>query len=194
MTRSRKILLALAAVVGIVVLAGGVEIPSASDLVSGAQGDRDAAAALQAQAAQADEALARQAEFTADLSAARAAVPPTPELSGLITALEAQASADGLVWVSGSPTRTPTEEGERWQLDMVVLGTPQAVAAFTGNLTRLPRLLLLDTLALSASENGTVSASLVVQFFTAPGDLDSFPEEERAAIEATLPTDPEVTS
>lgn len=185
MTRSRKILWAIAAlVVAVVTISSFGGLPSATDLVSGAESARSEAATLNSQGAQADAALARQAEFADELARARAAVPPTPELSGLISDLEAQAVRSGLLWLSGSPSRTVSDSGETWQISMTVAGAPSAVAQFTGDLRAAPRLFIVDSLSLQSDADGSVTANMTVEFFTTVGELESFPEDQREAIES----------
>lgn len=188
MTRSRKILIGLFALVvlAVVVSGPGSSIPSAGDLTTNAKEDRAAAQAAKEQVNTAKKATGDPDGFASELSAARAAVPPTPQLGNLITAIEQIVTETGLTWSSGAPTRSSGEDGSAWGMSMRVKGSPDKVVTLLDKLQSMPRLVVVDTLTMQGTTPDETDTTLTLRFFSTPGDLDGFTPEERSVIETAL--------
>lgn len=184
MSRRRLIIwLALGAVAAVFAVSSFGGLPSASDLVSGAATKQQQVSALNAQASQARAAAENPEQFATSLSQARAAVPPVPALSRLISEVQAQASAAGVLWTSGSPTRNLGSDVPTWGMDIVVTGSVEQVLNLIDRLTSMPRLVVVESVALQQSGDDLPQATLSLSFYADKGELQAFPEEERAAIE-----------
>lgn len=184
MTRSRKLLWLTAGIVVAVVSVGSFgDLPSASEMVSGAASKEQQANALNSQAAQARAAAENADQFASTLAAAREAVPPTPELATLVSQVEQEVQATGMTWTSGAPTRTTQGDVPSWGMDMVVVGSVDQVQDLVLRLRSLPRLVVVNSLSIQQSGTEPAQTSLSISFFATEGSLESFPEEERMSIE-----------
>lgn len=190
MSRNRKLFwLALSIVAAVIAVTSFGGLPSASDLVSGADSKKQQAAALNSKSAQALEASNNPAEFANELASARAAVPPVPELAQLISQVQTQAQAAGVTWTSGSPRRSMSGDTPSWGMEMVVTGSVQQVVDLINRLRSLPRLIVVESVALQQSGDELPQATLSISFFATQGELQSFPEEQREAIEKEWSTE-----
>lgn len=175
MTRSRKMIWALAIlVVGYI---GYSSLPDAGAMLSGAR-DKDAARLVTLeQIALADEALADEEAFLAELETARAAVPADPDLPAVIDALDETIRRVGMRWTSGAPSAQDTgfqETGQgEWQLSMTVSGDVRSLPLLLDALRAQSRLIAVDSVQLR-NEGAGVVVQISARFFAFPGDPLAF--------------------
>lgn len=178
MTRSRKILWALAVlVVGYI---GYGALPDAGETLSGAREKDTEREITQEQIRLADEALLGAEVFTRDLEDLRVAVPRDPDLPAVIAALDRTVKSVGMRWTSGAPSPQDAgllEDGNgQWQLSMTVSGDLSRVPVFLRELRDLERLIVVDSVQVR-TEGAGVTAQLSVRFYALPGDPLAFPED-----------------
>ena len=109
---------------------------------------------LEAENKQLEDLQARAPELQADLDRLSAAVPTSPELASFIDAANALGVETGVTWVSVSPT-PPAAGGsaDTVQLSMELEGGYFQVLDYLNRLESMPRLVVVDQVSLSASED-----------------------------------------
>lgn len=174
MTRSRKILWALA--VTVVGLVGYSALPDAGQMLSGATADENQRDVLRQQVALADAALSDEEAFLADLEEARAAVPAAPDLPAVIDVLEETVRRSGMRWTSGAPSAPDAQADATqgsWQLAMTVSGSARDLPGLLDAFRVLERLIVVDSVQVRNDGDGVV-AQISVRFFALPGDPLAF--------------------
>lgn len=175
MSRNRKLFwLAAVLVVGYVALSSA---PSGADLLSRALGRGRQADELAAKSAQAEQAIANSDEFAAELGALRMAVPSEPDLPGLLQAVQRDAAASGLSWVSAAPSTTPADipGGLVYYLSLNLRGSSRDVPGFLRRLEGMSRLVVIDSVQVQgdAAASVTISVRFFVAATTPPATEDS---------------------
>lgn len=125
------------------------------------------------------EALVRQIPAdSARLTQLNAALPPTPDLKGLLTQLDALATRTGVQLTSLSPTTAAAAAGAKsaassgggtqtLTLPMSVSGSYAALTSFLTGLALMPRALTVTSMSLSPTGANSMTASLSTKVFYA---------------------------
>ena len=109
---------------------------------------------LEAENKQLEDLEARAPELKADVDRLSAAVPTTPELASFIDAANALGVETGVTWVSVSPTPPATTGStDTVQISMELEGGYFEVLDYLNRLENMPRLVVVDQVSLSASED-----------------------------------------
>lgn len=121
--------------------------------------------------ADAEQVLHHKAQWTATLHHLSAAIPATRKFSTLVDQLTSLAVATGVSWTSGSIGAPKTTSGARTPsptapqavvvpISMLVTGSAGAIAVFLRGMQALPRLVVVQTAALSSPTSGTEAAAV----------------------------------
>jgi Tfp pilus assembly protein PilO len=166
-SRDRTRLLLGLAVAAPLLLVGNSSLPHYQQLEAKAAAQRGQAATVEAQAQAAENFRAHQASFDALLGAYQDAIPATPQLPEVLNALQAAAASSGVTWTAGSPSQGATGQHglPTWNVAMSLTGTAAQVGAFTDAVRALPRLVVIDSVALSVSDGTKMTASVNARFF-----------------------------
>jgi len=194
-TRSRKIVWALAAVV--VGYVGIGALPSGAELLSGAREKEQRRAAVLEQTALADEVIAEGEAFDDRLAALRTAVPADAGLPSVIALIERAVLDSGMVWVSGAPSPIQQAEGAQtseWQLAVTINGSARELPRLLEALRDLPRLVVVDSV--QVRDDAAATIQLTVRFFATVGDPASYEPADVVPVApaptTTLPPPPTV--
>jgi Tfp pilus assembly protein PilO len=107
----------------------------------------------------------------AQINALKQAVPDSPDLADFIDATTSAAGAAGVDWISLAPSQPATSKGaavSELRLSMAVKGSYFQVLDFINRLDNMPRLVVVDTLNLSADKTGALSAQINARMFMQP--------------------------
>lgn len=153
--------------------------------LAGARAREEAAAAensqLEVRAARLSAAEQRRPELTADLEALRVAVPDSPDLAQFLLDADAASTEAGVDFISISPT-PPAPSAKpglpsEVNLDITVEGGYFQVLDFLNRLTTMPRVVVIDTLGLTAGEGATapLNVTLTARMFTTATEVAAAP-------------------
>lgn len=160
-----------------VVLPRGAEVGAIRDELLGAQGDL---AALQGEVA-ALRAAAEDGTASVDLEAVRRRIPPTPDLPGLIAALEAAATDAGVTLsgiIPGVPAASAVGSASSIPLSLTVSGPYFALARFLHDLEAQERLTKVSAISISGGAEGPLSLQVTAEVYTT--DLSAGPGSDPA--------------
>ena len=155
---------------------------------------------LELRAARLAAAEERRPELTADLEALRVAVPDSPDLAQFLLDADTASTAAGVDFISISPTppaASPTAGlPSEIALSISVEGGYFQVLDFLNRLSSMPRIVVVDTLGLTAAgEGGDASLTVAInaRMFTTALDVAGTPAAPETTT-TTTPSTPPTTS
>jgi Tfp pilus assembly protein PilO len=168
-TRDRKLLLLLGAIAVIGVWFALVWMPRGNEIA--AAETRVEAADLRAEELQLELQRLVSAErddeaSDAALDRVTAAIPDTADLAGLITGVNATATEAGVQLLGVTPAALTAGTPTVVPFSLDVTGGYFSVVSFTQKLTALPRLIVIDSLQVSAADRGALTVKFAARAFT----------------------------
>jgi Tfp pilus assembly protein PilO len=169
MTRDRKLLLLLGAIAVIGAWFALVWMPRGNDIA--AANTRAEAADQRVDDLQLE--LQRLASGDRDdhasdsaLERVTAAIPDTADLAGLITGVDATATEAGVQLLGLTPSAPAAGTPTVVPFSLDVIGGYFSVVSFTQKLTALPRLIVIDSVQVSAADRGLLTVKFAARAFT----------------------------
>lgn len=148
---------------------------------------------LELRAARLAAAEQRRPELTADLEALRVAVPDAPDLAQFLLDADTASTAAGVDFISISPTppaaSTTAGVPSEIALSISVEGGYFQVLDFLNRLSSMPRIVVVDTLGLTASGEGSdavLTVAITARMFTTAADVAA--PVPGAAVDPAAPT------
>lgn len=163
--RRQLILLALLAVTAVLVFGWRFISPHVSELSGEAADIRAQANTLNRQASEAEAVAADLGTFNARRDALTKAIPATASEKEVISALQSAAKASGVAWVAYQPSAGAPDSVSVTNVTLTVSGRPDRITTYLDALAKLPRLVVVDQVALQDT-NGAVTASITARLFS----------------------------